>query len=146
MIIKQISVFVENRPGTLAEVLAVLGEHDINIRALSVADTADFGILRIIVNEPEKVERVLRGANLTVKTTPVITMTVGDTPGGLLQQVQKLSDSGVNVEYVYAFAATKGSEARVVLKVDDPERAIRLLQGEGRVDRVESEEGPQFYW
>jgi len=78
MIIKQISVFVENRPGTLVEVLGVLSEHGINIRALSVADTADFGILRIIVNEPEKVERVLRGANLTVKMTPVITMTVGD--------------------------------------------------------------------
>lgn len=142
MIIKQISVFVENRPGTLAEVLAVLGEHGINIRALSVADTADFGILRIIVNEPEKVERVLRGANLTVKMTPVITMTVGDTPGGLLEQMQKLSDLGINVEYVYAFAATQGSEARVVIKVDDPDRAQRLLQGEGQG----AGEEPQFYW
>jgi hypothetical protein len=146
MIIKQISVFVENRPGTLAEVLSVLSEHDINLRALSVADTADFGILRIIVNEPEKVEQILRGANLTVKMTPVITMTIGDSPGGLLAQVQKLSESSINVEYVYAFAATKGSEARVVIKVDDPDRALRLLRGEENAEREDAGEGPQFYW
>jgi hypothetical protein len=147
MVIKQISVFVENRPGTLAEVLGVLKEHDINIRALSVADTADFGILRIIVSEPEKVERVLRGANFTVKLTPVITMTIGDSPGGLLEQVEKLSASGINVEYVYAFAAMKGTEARVVLKVDDPDRAIRLIQGEASTGvRIETGEGPQLYW
>ena len=90
MIIQQISVFVENRPGTLAEVLGVLKEHEINLRTMSVADTADFGILRMVVNDPEKVERVLRGAGYAVKSTPVLTMTVDDTPGGLLKQIEKM--------------------------------------------------------
>lgn len=130
MIIKQISVFVENRPGTLAEVLTVLKEHNVNIRALSVANTADVGIMRIIVNEPEKVEEMLRGAKLTVKLTPVIAMIVDDNPGGLLAQVQKLSKAGINVEYVYAFAASEGAGARVVLKVDDPDRTQCLMQEE----------------
>src|SRR5665647_3184863 len=100
MIIQQISVFVENRPGTLAEVLGVMKEHEINLRAMSVADTADFGILRMVVNDPEKVERILRGAGYAVKSTPVLTMTVEDTPGGLLKQVGKMSSAGINVEYL----------------------------------------------
>jgi hypothetical protein len=147
MIIQQISVFLENRPGTLAEVLTVLGEHDVNIRAMAVADTADFGILRLIVNEPEKVERVLRGANFTVKTTPVLTIQVADHPGGLLTEVNKLTAAGINIEYVYAFAATASSEARVVLKVDDLLRSQRILQGETVTGRTTaSDEGPNFYW
>ena len=89
MIISQISVFVENRPGTLAEVLGVLKEHAINLRALSVADTADFGILRMIVNDPAKVEVILRGAGYAVKSTPVLTMTVADTPGGVNDQIER---------------------------------------------------------
>jgi len=101
MIIQQISVFVENRPGTLAEVLGILQEHDINLRAMSVADTADFGILRMVVNDPEKVERILRGAGYAVKSTPVLTLTVADTLGGLLRQVEKMSTAGINVEYLY---------------------------------------------
>jgi hypothetical protein len=143
VIIKQISVFLENRPGTLAEVLEVLGEHSVNIRAMSVADTADFGILRLIVNEADKVERVLKGASFAVKTTPVLAMKVADEPGGLLGHVKKLTAAGINIEYVYAFATTASSEARVVLKVDDLARAERTLYGEGG---QEAGEGPNFYW
>jgi len=147
MIIQQISVFVENRPGTLAEVLSVLKEHDINIRAMSVADTADFGILRIIVNEPEKVERVMRGARFTVKTTPVLAMKVEDHPGGLLEKINKLSSAGINIEYFYAFASGKEDSARVVLKVDDLTKAERLLSEDSSSPApAEHEQGPNVYW
>ncbi len=148
MIIQQISVFVENRPGTLAEVLGVLKEHDINLRALSVADTADFGILRIVVNDPEKVERILRGAGYAVKATPVLTLTVDDTPGGLLKQVKKMSEAGINVEYLYAFAATSTDEARVVIKVDNLDRAERIVSGEALLTPAGKDKGdiPGFYW
>jgi hypothetical protein len=143
MIIKQISVFLENRPGTLAQVLSVLGEHNINIRAMSVADTADFGILRLVVNEPDKVEQALKGASLAVKTTPVLAMKVSDKPGGLLTEVKKLTAAGINIEYVYAFAAPAAEEARVVLKVDDLAKAEKVLNGDKAAD---SGEGPNFYW
>jgi hypothetical protein len=148
MIIQQISVFVENRPGTLAEVLGVLNEHDINLRAMSVADTSDFGILRMVVNDPEKVERILRGAGYAVKSTPVLTLTVEDSPGGLLKQVEKLSAAGINVEYLYAFAATSANEARVVIKVDNLERAERTVNGEAGSVGTTKEKGevPGFYW
>jgi hypothetical protein len=148
MIIRQISVFVENRPGTLAEVLDVLKDHDVNLRALSVADTADFGILRMIVNDPEKVERILRGAGYAVKSTPVLTLTVADNPGGLLEKLLKMSSAGINVEYVYAFAATSANEARVVIKVDNLERAERIINGDIASDPNNKENGevPGFYW
>lgn len=143
MIIQQISVFVENKPGTMGEVLTVLKEKNINLRALSLADTADFGIIRLIVKEPEKVGASLREADFTVKTTPVLAIKVPDDPGGLFEQVQKLSSAGINIEYMYAFAANGGSEARVVLKVDDLERAELLVCG----DRTSTTaQAPNFYW
>lgn len=143
MIIQQISVFVENRPGTMGEVLTVLKDKSINLRALSLADTADFGIIRLIVKEPEKVGALLREAGFTVKTTPVLAIKVPDDPGGLFEQVQKLSSAGINIEYMYAFAANGGSEARVVLKVDDLERSELLISGE---KASETEQTPNFYW
>ena len=148
MIIQQLSVFVENRPGTLVDVLRVLKEHEVNLRALSVADTADFGILRIVVNDPEKVERILRGAGYAVKSTPVLTLTVEDTPGGLMVQLDKLSNAGINVEYLYAFASTSATEARVVIKVDNLERAERIVNGETNPNAggKEKSEVPGFYW
>lgn len=148
MIIQQISVFVENKPGTLAEVLDVLKEHDVNLRALSVADTADFGILRMIVNEPEKAERILRGAGLTLKTTPVLVVVVEDTPGNLHEQVQRLSVSGINIEYMYSFAALGTKEAMVVLKVDDLARAEGIVNGESTtsIQQREGQDVPNFYW
>ncbi|QDR82885.1 hypothetical protein [Sporomusa termitida] len=149
MIIHQLSVFIENQGGKLAEVLGVLKAHEINIRAMAVADTSDFGILRIIVNEPEKVQHILRGAGFTVKVTPVLTILVTDQPGSLFEQVDRLSAAGVNVEYVYAFAATSAETARVVLKVDNLPLAERLLNSEGRpADPYQDETGtvPNFYW
>ena len=143
MIIQQISVFVENRPGTMGEVLTVLKEKNINLRALSLADTADFGIIRLIVKEPEKVGAILREAGFTVKTTPVLAIKVPDDPGGLIEQVRKLSSAGINVEYMYAFAANGGSEARVVLKVDDLERSELLISGEKASETAQT---PNFYW
>jgi hypothetical protein len=143
MIIQQISVFVENKPGTMGEVLTVLKDKSINLRALSLADTADFGIIRLIVKEPEKVGALLREAGFTVKTTPVLAIKVPDDPGGLFEQVQKLSSAGINIEYMYAFAANGGSEARVVLKVDDLERSELLISGE---KASETEQTPNFYW
>lgn len=144
MIVKQISVFLENRPGTLAEVLGVLGEHDVNLRAMAVADTADFGILRLVVNEPDKVEQVLKGANFAVKTTPVLGMKVPDRPGGLLSEIKKLTDAGINIEYVYAFATAASDEARVVLKVDDLGKAEQVLRGDASA--IIDTDGPNFYW
>lgn len=149
MIIHQLSVFIENQGGKLAEVLGVLKAHEINIRAMAVADTSDFGILRIIVNEPEKVQHILRGAGFTVKVTPVLTILVTDQPGSLFEQVDRLSAAGVNVEYVYAFAATSAETARVVLKVDNLPLAERLISSEGKpADPYQDEAGtvPNFYW
>ena len=149
MIIHQLSVFIENQGGKLAEVLGVLKAHEINIRAMAVADTSDFGILRIIVNEPEKVQHILRGAGFTVKVTPVLTILVTDQPGSLFAQVDRLSAAGVNVEYVYAFAATSAETARVVLKVDNLPLAERLINSEGKpADPYQDETGavPNFYW
>lgn len=149
MIIHQLSVFVENQAGKLAEVLGVLKTHEINIRAMAVADTSDFGILRIIVKEPEKVQHILRGAGFTAKITPVVTILVTDQPGSLFDQVDKLSLAGVNVEYVYAFAATSAETARVVLKVDNLPLAERLLSGEEKsAEPYRDENGatPNFYW
>lgn len=149
MIIHQLSVFVENQPGKLAEVLGVLHAHEINLRAMSVADTADFGILRIIVKEPEKVQHILRGAGFTVKITPVLSIVLSDQPGSLYEQIKKLSAAGVNLEYVYAFAATTADHARVVLKVDNLTLAERLISGEGKTAepyREEAGASPNFYW
>ena len=151
MVIKQLSVFVENRPGALLEVLAVLKDNAVNIRALSVADTSDFGILRLIVNEPEKVKKALNEAGFTVKITPVLSMVVSDAPGGLHEQVEKLSGADINIEYMYAFAVNAGNGARVVLKVDNLKRSERLIAG--GIDGAnnaddESDDGdiPNFYW
>jgi hypothetical protein len=148
MIIQQLSVFVENRPGTLVDVLRVLKEHQINLRALSVADTADFGILRIVVNEPETVEQTLRNAGYAVKSTAVLTLTVDDTPGGLMIQLDKLSNADINVEYLYAFASTSVTEARVVIKVDNLEHAESIINGKATSNAVSKagSDVPGFYW
>jgi len=143
MIIQQISVFLENRLGTLAEVLATLNENNINIRAMSVAETADFGILRFIVNSPESVAKILKQGNIAVKITPVLTMVLDDNPGRLLEKIQKLSDAGINVEYFYAFAVVGTEKARIVLKVDALEQAQKLI---GIHEQAQENEEADFYW
>jgi len=143
MIIQQISVFLENRLGTLAEVLATLTAHKINIRAMSVGETADFGILRFIVNHPEEVAKILRNANIAVRITPVLSMVLDDNPGRLLEKIQKISDARINIEYFYAFAVVGTEKARVVLKVDDLEKAQELI---GIQEAAPVNEEADFYW
>jgi hypothetical protein len=130
MVIEQISVFAENKPGKLEEVLTVLFEHKINIKALSVADTSDFGIIRIIVDGPEKVRDILKEAGFTVRLTTVLAVAVGDKPGELLKYVKVLSAASINVEYTYAFSEPSTKESRVVLKVDNVETAAKLISTE----------------
>jgi len=143
MIIQQISIFLENRLGTLAEVLATLTKHNINIRAMSVGETADFGILRFIVNRPEEVAKILRDANIAVKITPVLSMILDDNPGRLLEKTQKISDANINIEYFYAFAVVGTEKARVVLKVDNLEKAQELI---GVQETAPVNDEPDFYW
>ncbi len=146
MIIRQMSVFLENRPGAMAEVLAVLKDHKVNMRALALADTSDFGILRLVVNEPDKIGTILRNAGFTVKITQVLALTVEDDPGSLYEKLTKFSDAGVNVEYMYAFAAAGDSFARVVLKVDNLELATKIANGQELSAESGVEEEPSFYW
>lgn len=146
MIIQQISVFLENRLGTLAEVLATLNKHNVNIRAMSVAETADFGILRFIVNQPETVEQMLKATDIAVKITPVLTMILDDNPGRLLEKIQKLSDAGINVEYFYAFAVVGSEKARIVLKVDELEKAQQLIGSHEEAQQSDVNEEADFYW
>lgn len=145
MIIQQISVFLENRLGTLAEVLATLTAHQINLRAMSVAETADFGILRFIVNQPEEVANILRNANIAVKITPVLSMVLDDNPGRLLEKIKKISDAGINIEYFYAFAVVGTEKARVVLKVDALEKAQEVI-GLQENTLVSDHDEADFYW
>lgn len=129
--VKQISIFLENKSGRLAKVTKVLAESGINIRALSIADTTDFGILRLIVNDPEKAWDVLKSKGFTVSSTEVIAIRIPDHPGGLASILQKLDDLGINIEYMYAFVGKSHGEAVVVFKVDAIENAIPILEKSG---------------
>lgn len=104
MLIKQISVFIENMPGKLGEVTQVLGENGIDMSALSLADTTDFGILRLIVNDPDKACQVLRNHDFIVKQSDVVAAVIDDRPGGLTAVLQILSGAQVSVEYMYALS------------------------------------------
>jgi hypothetical protein len=128
---KQISVFLENKAGRLAHVTRVRGEAGINIRALSIADTSDFGILRIIVNDPEKAYRILKEADFTVSETEVIAVQVPDSPGGLATVLEQMSDADLNIEYLYAFLGTSESDALVIFKVEDIAKARQTFKEKG---------------
>jgi hypothetical protein len=128
MLVKQISVFLENSKGRLYNASDILAKNGINIRALSIADTTDFGILRLIVSDPETANKVLKNSNFTVKITDVIAVEIPDTPGGLSSVLKTLSDSDVAVEYMYAFIGNLSDNAMVILKVDSPGDAVRILK------------------
>jgi len=128
MLVKQISVFLENKSGRLAEVTKILGSHDIDISALSIADTTDFGVLRLIVNKPEQAEKVLVENGFTVSCTSVIAIAVPDEPGGLASALEVLKNGSVGIEYMYAFVGKSSSDALVILRVEEPEKAIELLK------------------
>ena len=127
MYITQLSVFVENKTGRLAEILDELTAHNINIRALSMADTEKYGVLRMIVDDTNKAQEVLKASGVIVKNTPVIAIDIDDTPGGLGAVISKLSASNVAVEYLYAFLSKDSPHAKVVLKVNDPTKAEEIL-------------------
>lgn len=131
--VKQISVFLENKSGRLAAVSRILGANDINIRALCIADTSDFGILRLIVNDPERAHDVLKEAGFTVSATSVIAVQVPDRPGGLAEVLSVLEEAGLNIEYLYAFVTKISGQALVILKVEDVDRAAELLRAGGIV-------------
>lgn len=127
MELEQLSVFLENRAGRLAEVTAVLGNAGINIRALSLADTADFGILRIIVNDVDKALATLRTHGFTATLTKVVAVEVDDQPGGLSTVLQLLNAHDINVEYMYAFVEKSADKALLVFRFENLQKAIDVL-------------------
>lgn len=128
MKVKQISIFLENKSGRLAQVTRVLGNNSINIRALSIADTTDFGILRLIVNNPDAAYQILKEAGFTVSTTDVIAVEVKDDPGGLAKVLEILQNVSINIEYLYAFLQKATNAALVVFRVEQLDEAIKVLQ------------------
>jgi hypothetical protein len=129
MKVEQISIFLENKSGRLAEVTKILGDGGINIRALSLADTSDFGILRLIVNNTEKAKDILKMNNFTVGKTEVVAVEVPDKPGGLAHILDALRKEDINVEYMYAFVERSGKDAVIIFRFDDVDRAIAVLTG-----------------
>ena len=129
MTIKQLSVFLENREGRLDEVLKTLGANGVNIVALSLADTADYGMLRMIVSDPKKGKAVLKEAGITSMLTDVVALRVPHATGSLSKAMHEIVQAGINVEYMYAFA--NGEDASAVLKSDDPEKVVEVLKENG---------------
>ena len=131
MKVEQLSVFLENKTGRLAEVTHALAAAGVNIRALSLADTSDFGILRFITDDTEKAKTTLKEAGFTVGRTHVVAVQVDDRPGGLDHILQCLRGEGVNVEYMYAFVQCNGNCATLIFRFDDLDRAIEALKAQG---------------
>jgi len=131
MKVEQISIFLENKPGGLEEVARILKDAGINIRTLSLADTTDFGILRLIVNDVERASQVLKEQGFRTSRTPVVAVEVPDRPGGLHGILEVLSKNGINVEYLYAFVERSGEHAVIIFRFDAPDKAIEVLQKNG---------------
>jgi hypothetical protein len=127
MKIKQLSIFLENKEGRLWNALNALANGGVNIRALSLADTSDFGILRIIVQAPEKAKKILEEDNFIVKTIDVIGVELDDTPGGLASVLKILNDNNINLEYLYAFTHEKTEKAILLLQSDDLNLLANIL-------------------
>jgi len=127
MKVEQISIFIENKSGRLAEVTQTLGEAGVNIRALSLADTSDFGILRLIVDKTDTAKEALKVKGFTVSKTEVVAVEVPDRPSGLFSILAILEKAGVNVEYMYAFVERCGGNAVIIFRFDNTETAIRVL-------------------
>lgn len=127
MLVKQLSVFVENKPGRLAPIIEAFGKNNIDISALSLADTSEYGVLRVIVNEPDKAAQVLKEMGIIVKVTEVLTVSIDDTPGGLSKILEIFLKNEVNVDYMYAFKGSVTDKALMVVKVSDPNLAEKAL-------------------
>ena len=131
MAIKQITVFIQNRKGTVVSVTDTLAKHNINLRALSIAETQDFGILRLIVNDEKTAEKVLADEGYLIKTIDVVGVKIGDAPGKLTAALDVLDKANITVEYLYAFMARTEKHAYVVLRVEDNDIAETLLTSAG---------------
>ncbi len=127
----QVSVFLENKKGRLLEVTSLLSKESINIRALSLADTADFGVLRLIVNDSIKALKILKENSFVAQQTDVIALEVPDNPGGLNGILEIFSKENINVEYMYAFVEKKVDNAVVVFKINDYDKGIEFLRSSG---------------
>lgn len=131
MKVNQLSVFIENKSGRLADVTRSLADANINIRALSIADTIDYGLLRLIVNDPAAARNALADAGFTVALTEVLAIEVPDSPGGLANIIEILAQAGINLEYMYAFVGTSGENAIVIFRIEKTDEAITILQQKG---------------
>ncbi|MDD5491702.1 MAG: ACT domain-containing protein [bacterium] len=127
MKITQISIFLENRKGRLYDVCALLGTNKINIRALNIAETEEFGILRIVVDRPAEAVKLLKENNFVAHLTDIVAVEVADQPGGLADILKILNENNVNVEYMYGFVERSADKALLVFRFDDPDKAIKIL-------------------
>ena len=129
--VKQISIFLENKKGRLARACRVLGDANVNIRALSIADTADFGLLRLIVNDPEKAYAVLKEKGFTANITDVLAIKVPDRPNGLAEVLESLDQADINVEYMYAFIGSDAEDALVIIRVENAAALVEVIERTG---------------
>jgi hypothetical protein len=131
MIVEQVSVFVENKPGALSEITTSLAAEGVDLKAFTVADKSEFGVLRFLADFPEKALAMLRRNGWVASITPVVAVKMTDKPGSLASVLKLLADNDVQVEYLYAFVAQEEGRAYVVLRVEDPEGAMKLLETSG---------------
>ena len=131
MKVTQISVFMENKNGRLAEITRLLASNNISLRAVTIADTADFGILRLIVTDPDRTRDILLDAGFTARETDVLAVAMDDTPGALAEVMDLFKKNNVNIEYLYSILAGKGGKADIIFRVEDLERGQTLLKEHG---------------
>ena len=131
MLVKQLSVFMENRPGRLFNLTNTLGKEGIDFITLSIADTKDFGIVRFIARDNEKAYKILKNAGFTVGITELIGVEVSDRPNALAEVVVLMDEEKINIEYLYSFVLTSQNTAKILMRIEDTDRAIKLLQEKG---------------
>jgi len=137
MKMKQLSLFIENKPGTLNKVCQVLKKNDINISTLSLADTEQFGIMRLLIHDWENAKEVLEHAGFVANVTEVLALPVEDNPGGLAYLLDILNENNINIEYMYAFSYSKGDKAIMVFRFENPDKAIEVLSSKN-VDTIKT--------
>lgn len=126
--IRQLSIFIENKKGRLAKIAKIISSEGIDIRAISVADTSGFGILRIIVDDPDRAKNVLQKSNIIVSVTDVIAVEIKDKPGEFYRVMSILSDNDIGVEYMYAFISREKNKAFIILKIENEDKAVEVLK------------------
>ena len=131
MTIKQLSVFVENRRGKMAEIIDTLAANGIDLRAITLADTSEFGLLRVIVSDPDKAFALLKGAGMVVRLSDVVAFGMTDKPGEFSKATRLIADEGVDLEYLYTLASPKKDEAVIIVQLDQPGAGISALRGGG---------------